>query len=151
MTPAELVAGLEARGVTLRPTERGTLAVRPADAVTPEEVAALRRAKPEVLSMLSERLVASMGALREDYEERAAIMQYDGGLACPEAERRAWALFPWPATLEGASRIVGPLASCARCPDDAHPSRRTTWVRYGQTPLCLAHTLEAEKRERPPA
>lgn len=27
---------------------------------------------------------------REDFEERAAIMEYDGGLARRDAERRAW-------------------------------------------------------------
>jgi hypothetical protein len=29
--------------------------------------------------------------LRESWEERAAIMVYDGNLPCPEAERLAWA------------------------------------------------------------
>jgi hypothetical protein len=29
---------------------------------------------------------------REDFEERAAIMEFDGGLAREEAERAAWAL-----------------------------------------------------------
>ena len=29
-------------------------------------------------------------AEREDYEERAAIMEYDGGLSREEAERQAW-------------------------------------------------------------
>ena len=31
-------------------------------------------------------------ALREAYEERAAIMEFDGGLSREEAERKAWAL-----------------------------------------------------------
>lgn len=31
-------------------------------------------------------------ALREAFEERAAIMEYDGGLSREEAERAAWAL-----------------------------------------------------------
>ena len=29
-------------------------------------------------------------AEREDYEERAGIMEYDGGLSREEAEREAW-------------------------------------------------------------
>ena len=28
----------------------------------------------------------------DDFEERAAIMEYDGGMSRDEAERRAWAL-----------------------------------------------------------
>ncbi len=30
--------------------------------------------------------------LREGFEERAAIMEYDGGLSREEAEKRAWAI-----------------------------------------------------------
>jgi hypothetical protein len=30
--------------------------------------------------------------LREEFEERAAIMEYDGGMTRAEAERAAWAL-----------------------------------------------------------
>ena len=30
--------------------------------------------------------------VREDFEERAAIMEFDGGLSRDEAEREAWAL-----------------------------------------------------------
>jgi hypothetical protein len=31
-------------------------------------------------------------AVREAFEERAAIMEFDGGLACEEAEQAAWAI-----------------------------------------------------------
>lgn len=31
-------------------------------------------------------------SVREDFEDRAAIMEFDGGLARDEAEREAWAL-----------------------------------------------------------
>lgn len=52
MTAAALVETLRARGVTLEP--RGDrLRVRPASAVTPDEVEALRRYKPEVLRLLT--------------------------------------------------------------------------------------------------
>jgi len=52
MTPAvELLARLRARGVVLEP-DGGILVVRPAGAVQPQEVAALRRHKAEVLAML---------------------------------------------------------------------------------------------------
>jgi hypothetical protein len=48
---AALVARLRARGVALEP-DGGTLVVRPADRVRPEEVVALKRLKPEVLALL---------------------------------------------------------------------------------------------------
>ena len=53
MSPAvELVARLRARGVALKP-EGQTLVIRPADAVRPEEVEALRLHKAEVLALLA--------------------------------------------------------------------------------------------------
>jgi hypothetical protein len=33
-----------------------------------------------------------LAALRDEYEERAAIMEFEGGLSRQEAERAAWAL-----------------------------------------------------------
>lgn len=37
---------------------------------------------------------------QEDFEERAAIMEYDGHLTRAEAERLAWQLHPGPWTKE---------------------------------------------------
>jgi hypothetical protein len=48
----ELVARLQARGVDLRP-DGADLVIRPAGAVRPEEVEALRQHKAEVLAMLA--------------------------------------------------------------------------------------------------
>jgi hypothetical protein len=42
-------------------------------------------------SVLSERMLESE-ALREAFEERAAIIEFDGGLTREDAERTAWAL-----------------------------------------------------------
>lgn len=39
--------------------------------------------------------------LREEFEERAAIMEYDGGMTRAEAERAAWALILKKAALRG--------------------------------------------------
>jgi hypothetical protein len=50
-TVVELVARLRARGVTLEP-DGPTLVVRPVSAVHPDEVAALRQHKAEVLALL---------------------------------------------------------------------------------------------------
>lgn len=52
MTPAALVAALQARGVTLRP-DGERLRVRPVSRVTPAELEALRQSKAEVLVLLA--------------------------------------------------------------------------------------------------
>ena len=52
MSPATLVETLRARGVTLE-VHGDRLKVRPASAVTADEVETLRRHKPEVLSLLA--------------------------------------------------------------------------------------------------
>lgn len=39
--------------------------------------------------------------------------------------------FPWPETLDGAARRIGPFTPCGECGDG-------TWVRYGDVPRCLA-------------
>lgn len=36
--------------------------------------------------------ISEKGDAREDFEERAAIMEFDGGLSRDEAEREAWKL-----------------------------------------------------------
>jgi len=148
MSPADLVRTLERRGILLEPTPRGTLAVEPVDLVSPEEIEALRAAKAEVLALLHERLDASLGAEREDFEERAAIMEFDAGLQRPEAEQGARAMFPWPSTLGGEPRVLGPFGRCSRCPSDAHPAQAGTWVSYGGERYCRAHAIDAEIGER---
>jgi len=47
----------------------------------------------------------------------------------------------WPDQVPGLGGKVGgqPLARCVACPQDAHPSSATTWVRYGGHPLCWNH------------
>lgn len=52
--------------------------------------------------------------------------------------RTAW---PWPSELPGLGPCRGgqPLDVCDDCPEDAHPMRRSTFVRYGGRPLCVAH------------
>ena len=74
MTRCELSERLAAAGVALR-IEGDALRYRaPRGAMTPDLRAALVEHKPDVL---------------HDFNERAAIMEYDGGLPRPEAEARA--------------------------------------------------------------
>ncbi len=88
MTPpaVELVARLRARGVSLEP-DGATLVVRPADAVSPDEVAALKRHKQQVLAVLRRsarppRLILNPVAVRETLgpepdEEALAALRFD--------------------------------------------------------------------------
>ena len=79
MTAIEILTLLHGHGVTL--TARGDrLRVdAPPGTLTPALRAALREHKTAVLDLL------------EAFEERAALIEYDGGLPRVEAERLAWA------------------------------------------------------------
>lgn len=52
----------------------------------------------------------------------------------------------WPDEVPGHGTRRGgqPLARCALCPKNAHPAAYTTFVQYGETPLCMRHALEVE-------
>jgi len=93
MTARELLETLRRRGVDLKP-EGDSLRYRaPAGALTPTLRNALATHKTEVLAHLSGNLPAALAdwpaEWRERYEERAAIMEYDGSLPREEAEHRA--------------------------------------------------------------
>ncbi len=53
MTAADLLGRLQARGVALRVVDGDRLRLRPAHAVSAEELAELRRLKPEVMRLLT--------------------------------------------------------------------------------------------------
>lgn len=55
----------------------------------------------------------------------------------------------WPAEVPGLGPMQGgqPIARCVICPDDAHPYRVMTNVRYGGKPLCKDHALERSAAE----
>ena len=85
-----LLAHLRQRGIILT-ADGDTLRARPAERIDPDIAARIRRHKPVLLA-----LVQSQAANRPDAEniaefiqERAAIMEYDGGLPRPKAERAA--------------------------------------------------------------
>jgi len=65
----------------------------PAGFLTPEMRKRIAGNKAELLALLRGELPAAQAdwpeEWRERFEERAAIMEYDGGLPRPEAERRA--------------------------------------------------------------
>jgi hypothetical protein len=122
MTPQELLEELERRGVLVEPEGPDMLAVEPMDALSPAELEALRRAKPEVLRLLRQRQRLS------PWPDRI------GG---------------HPRTLGplGRCRDCPPDPPAPR----PALSRSRTWVRYGDALLCLAHALAAEAHERRPS
>ena len=76
---ADLLADCDAHGIRLALADGGGLEIdAPQDALTPDLL--------ERLKVHKGKLVASI----ERFEERAAIMEFDGGLRRHEAERLAW-------------------------------------------------------------
>jgi len=74
MTPFDIIQALAAAGVTLRIVGNAIRYTAPRGAVTPELQAALVEVKPDILYA---------------FNERAAIVEHDGGLDRAEAEPRA--------------------------------------------------------------
>jgi hypothetical protein len=85
MNDRELLHQFDLAGITVV-AEAGNLFVRPASALTEAHRQALRASKQELLLLL-----ASVGdsSRLEEFEERAAIMEFDGGMSRAEAERAA--------------------------------------------------------------
>ena len=80
MTTLDLLQQLHARGVILTPWPDGTVRCRaPKGVLTPALREDLRQHK------------AALHDLVEEFEERAAIAEYCGGLSREDAERLAWA------------------------------------------------------------
>lgn len=92
MTAAEVLADLTGHGAVVWLSEQGTLEVEsPRGVLTDTHRAAIRQHKAALVALLRQppwppELPAD---LRELWEERAAIMEYAGGLPRAEAERQA--------------------------------------------------------------
>lgn len=82
MDASDLLHDLNRAGLTVT-AEGGRLAIRPAARLTDSLRAQMRAAKAELLALLDAE------ARREAFEERAAVMEYDGGLSREDAERAA--------------------------------------------------------------
>lgn len=84
MGVADLLQHLRAAGFTLD-VANGKLLVKPASMLTDDLRVTLTASKPEVLALLA----AEREADKEAFDERAAIMEFDGGLPRADAERAA--------------------------------------------------------------
>jgi hypothetical protein len=85
MNARGLLLHLDSLGISVI-VDGGRLLVRPGSALTEAHRRALRDAKKEVLALLAD---LGDSSCLEEFEERAAIMQYDGGLSRSEAEAAA--------------------------------------------------------------
>lgn len=118
MTPGALLARLTVLGASLTLTPEGTLRYRGPAVRLSEDAqreldglkSALGQHKTALVALLSQPTAAALpAALRELWEERAAIMEYDGGLPRTEAERQALrCVLGQPS--EGAASPGGPAA-----------------------------------------
>ena len=92
----DLLADCDAHGIRLALADGGGLEIdAPQDALTPDLLDRLKARKDDVLAIV------------ESYEERAAVLEFDGGL-----ERREAELMAWNSTLSqlGGSRLSSCLA-----------------------------------------
>ena len=97
MTAATLLADLEAQGIELTLTEHGTLRYRGDKAAVDGWLPEIRDHKPELIGLLRDRHPAAIPPLTAEQQtdiaeaiaERAAIMEYDGGLPHQQAEVQA--------------------------------------------------------------
>ncbi len=85
MEARELLHQFDRAGVTVV-AEAGNLFVRPASALTEAHRQALRACKQELLLLLAP---VGDSSYLEEFEERAAIMEFDGGMSRAEAETAA--------------------------------------------------------------
>ena len=135
----DLLLRLERDGFRLR-AEGDTLFVEPGHRLTPADGQAIRDHKADILAYLAE------------YDERAAIAEYDGNLSRPDAEALAVAQILAPAAqgrldamIERGGGDVVPVASdgphglgaCFSCGEALVADRQ-----YGRCPACQAAAEE---------
>jgi hypothetical protein len=133
MSARDLLHSLLADGFTLDVIDGGALLVSPASRITAELRQSLRAYKPELLALLAgpepadaedDVAVGQPGALgqpddegqREAFDERAAIMEFDGSLSRAEAEPAALVLMaearPRPRATAPAPTVIKRCAAC---------------------------------------
>src|SRR5687767_1561206 len=88
MGAPDILTSLKSMGLRLSP--RGSsIWVEPKAAITDEARLIIREHKIELLGLLTPNPADAHEALTKAVEERAAVMEYDGGLSRADAERQA--------------------------------------------------------------
>jgi len=127
-------------GITLRAD--GADLVWEADTAPPTSVLdQLRQHKVDLLRLLAapEPATWSRGDWLAFYDERAGIVEHDGGLPHAEAERRAYecCIVEW--LSRHPAKVVGSLAECASC--GLPPTTRCIVIPYGSNDHVWLHPL----------
>jgi hypothetical protein len=86
MTPAAIIQQATADGVSLALSPVGTIKATGARGAVTRWLPLIQEHKPGILATLKEEVTSGLEAL----EERAAIIEFDGGLPRAEAEVLAW-------------------------------------------------------------
>jgi hypothetical protein len=94
MNAANLILNLQHSGVHLSATAGRLIVNAPAGFITPVICAELTAHKPELLRLLATNEPDADGwtlaDVMYDWSERAAVLEYDGGLSRADAERESW-------------------------------------------------------------
>jgi len=148
MRGATVLAELERAGLLVS-VQGADLIVRPASRLTPRARDIIRANKPALLSALTE---AAAERLRQEYEERAAIGEFEGGLRRAEAERQAWdyVVVAWMNEPINAEPLIagGTCPACQRALD--HSEVLVLRPGGGHTPLhsgCTPRWLQMRRNE----
>ena len=122
MNAATILRDLEQKGFCLRATAASDgIVVRPFSRLTTDERNLIRTHKAAIIAALT------VGEIRDRYEERAALGEFDHGLSRPEAEHRAWesAITMYLNACPGAAQNAANCPACQRrLGDDAVPLLR---------------------------
>lgn len=87
MSALAVLRALRSEGCTVT-LDGGNLRLRAPVPLPPAIVSAVRAEKPGLVRLLSRH--ADVFDRLDDFEERAAILEFDGHLSCAEAEQQAW-------------------------------------------------------------
>lgn len=134
MKSAEIIQRAAADGVILTLSPSGGLKLKGKREVIRRWIPTFKAHKPELLRLLDEAIPPAVEDLREFYEERAAILEHDGGLPPEIAEteaRKATATlarnrgYPWRALREA---LGDPAIPDLLTPVDALPFGVPRWT-----------------------
>ena len=89
MSAYEVMTECQARDVRLSGANGSLTYDAPQGALSPDLLALLKAHKPEILVALAYKVDAEAEDLREHFEERAGILEYDAGLPRAQAELEA--------------------------------------------------------------
>jgi hypothetical protein len=131
MTANVLMQSLRSKGITLRAVG-DRIRYKPASAVTPGELAALRALKPQILTLLHREDAQPIPPVPTAPPATAVepLKQANARRAAKKGWRPSYA-YPFPDALPSLGpRQVGPFEPCEAC-------GQGTWVRYGEAVLCL--------------